>query len=239
MFPAIQKMCIINIIGCEGGLSWMKKKNIPVQVLLLLFLTCGTAFSQTLALKANIGVCACWDAVGLNVYEICGLKVGTFSMIMHIICVLVQLAVQRKAFSLWKLLQIPYVILFGSILNFFFYDMLTFDLHSYGTKLLFVILAYVGLALFLGPLLLLNLVNMPSEAMCVVISGNYEIDYAKVRVSLDALCIIVSIVLSLAGGVSLKVREGTVIGMLMLGPLEKVSMNIFRPYIKKLQGTED
>ena len=45
----------------------MKKKNIPVQVLLLLFLTCGTAFSQTLALKANIGVCACWDAVGLNV----------------------------------------------------------------------------------------------------------------------------------------------------------------------------
>ena len=80
---------------------------------------------------------------------------------------------------------------------------------------------------------------MPSEAMCVVISGNYEIDYAKVRVSLDALCIIVSIVLSLAGGVSLKVREGTVIGMLMLGPLEKVSMNIFRPYIKKLQGTED
>ncbi len=160
-------------------------------------------------------------------------------MIMHIICVLVQLAIQRKEFSLWKFLQIPYVILFGTILNFFFYDVLTFDLHGYGMKLLFVILAYIGLALFLGPLLLLNLVNMPSEAMCVVISGKYEIDYAKIRVSLDALCIIVSIVMSLTGGVSLKVREGTVIGMLMLGPLEKVSMNIFRPYIKRLRGTEE
>ncbi len=222
----------------ERGLSQMKKKNMAFQVFLLLFLTCGTAFSQTLALKANIGVCACWDAVGLNVYEVYGLKVGTLSMIMHIVCVLIQLAVQRKEFSVWKFLQIPYVILFGTILNFFFYEVMTFELHGYGMKLLFVVLSYVGLALFLGPLLLLNLVNMPSEAMCVVISGKYEIDYAKVRVSLDALCIIASIILSLAGGVSLKVREGTVIGMLMLGPLEKVSMNIFRPYIRRLKGIE-
>ena len=116
--------------------------------------------------------------------------------------------------------------------------MLTFELHSYAVKFAFVILAYLGLALFLGPLLLLNLVNMPSEAMCVVLSGKYEIDYAKIRVGLDAVCILASVVLSIFGGVSLKVREGTVIGMLMLGPLEKVSMNFFRPYIKKLKGEE-
>ena len=71
----------------------MRGKKIGIQFLLLLFLTAGTAFSQTLALKADIGVCACWDAVGLNMYEVYGIKVGTFSMIMHILCVLVQLAV--------------------------------------------------------------------------------------------------------------------------------------------------
>ena len=146
-----------------------------------------------------------------------------------------QFLVQRKEFNIWKILQVPYVVVFGMFLNFFYYDVMTFELDSYAMKLLFVILAYVGLALFLGPLLLLNLVNMPSEAMCVVISGKYEIDYAKVRVSLDALCVIVSIILSLTGGVSLKVREGTIIGMLMLGPLEKVSMDFFRPYIQKLK----
>ena len=81
----------------------MTKKNAAFQILLLLFLTCGTAFSQTLALKANIGVCACWDAVGLNVYEICGLKVGTLSMILHILCVLVQLAIQRREFQVRKI----------------------------------------------------------------------------------------------------------------------------------------
>lgn len=218
----------------RGTLS-MNKKRLVVQFLLLILLTAGTAFAQTLALKANIGVCACWDAVGLNVYEVFGLKVGTFSMIMHIACVLVQFLVQRKEFNVWKILQVPYVVVFGMFLNFFYYDVMTFELDSYAMKLLFVILAYAGLALFLGPLLLLNLVNMPSEAMCIVISGKYEKDYAKVRVSLDALCILASVVLSLVGGVSLKVREGTVIGMLMLGPLEKVSMNFFRPYIQRLK----
>lgn len=211
------------------------KKKMVIQIILLLFLTCGTAFSQTLALKANIGVCACWDAVGLNVYEICGLKVGTLSMILHIICVLVQFAIQRREFQMRKIFQVPYVVVFGMFLNFFYYDMLTFELHSYGMKLLFVILAYVGLGLFLGPLLLLNLVTIPSEAMCIVISGKYEIDYAKVRISLDALCIIVSVMLSVFGGVSVKVREGTIIGMLMLGPLEKVSMKFFSPYIEKVK----
>lgn len=206
-----------------------------IQIILLLFLTCGTAFSQTLALKANIGVCACWDAVGLNVYEICGLKVGTLSMILHIICVLVQFAIQRREFQMRKIFQVPYVVVFGMFLNFFYYDMLTFELHSYEMKLLFVILAYVGLGLFLGPLLLLNLVTIPSEAMCIVISGKYEIDYAKVRISLDALCIIVSVMLSVFGGVSVKVREGTIIGMLMLGPLEKLSMKFFSPYIDKVK----
>lgn len=211
------------------------KKKMVIQIILLLFLTCGTAFSQTLALKANIGVCACWDAVGLNVYEICGLKVGTLSMILHIICVLVQFAIQRREFQMRKIFQVPYVVVFGMFLNFFYYDMLTFELHSYGMKLLFVILAYVGLGLFLGPLLLLNLVTIPSEAMCIVISGKYEIDYAKVRISLDALCIIVSVMLSVFGGVSVKVREGTIIGMLMLGPLEKLSMKFFSPYIDKVK----
>ena len=45
----------------------------------------------------------------------------------------------------------------------------------------------------------------------------------------------VSLILSVSGGVSIKVREGTIIGMLMLGPLEKLSMKIFAPFIEKIK----
>lgn len=206
-----------------------------MQFLLLVICTVGTAFSQTLALKANIGVCACWDAVGLNVYQIFGIKVGTVSMCLHAVCVLIQLLIQRKNFQIRKVLQLPYVIVFGMLLNFFYYNVLTFEVHSYIWKLVLVIVSYLGLGLFLGPVLLMNLITIPSEAMCNVISGTAKLDYAKVRIGLDAVCIVASVLMSFAGGVSLKVREGTVIGMLLLGPLEKLSMKAFAPKIRSLK----
>ena len=196
------------------------KKSMVVQFVLLGICTAGTAFSQTLALKANIGVCACWDAVGLNVYQIFGIKVGTVSMCLHAVCVLV---------------QFPYVIVFGMLLNFFYYNVLTFEVHAYAAKVLLVITSYLGLGLFLGPMLLLNLITIPSEAMCNVISGYAKVDYAKVRIGLDGVCIAASLMLSFLGGVSLKVREGTVMGMLLLGPLEKLSMKVFEPQIKRVK----
>lgn len=206
-----------------------------IQFLLLAICTVGTAFSQTLALKANIGVCACWDAVGLNVYQIFGIKVGTVSMCLHAVCVLIQFLIQRKNFQIRKVLQLPYVIVFGMLLNFFYYNVLTFEVHSYIWKLVLVIVSYLGLGLFLGPVLLMKLITIPSEAMCNVISGTAKLDYAKVRIGLDAVCIVASVLMSFAGGVSLKVREGTVIGMLLLGPLEKLSMKAFAPKIRSLK----
>ncbi|MFR5583134.1 MAG: hypothetical protein ACLTLQ_04310 [[Clostridium] scindens] len=56
----------------------MKKKVVKYSLLALLIIL--AAFSQTLSMKADIGVCACWDSVSMNVYQITGTKVGTFSI---------------------------------------------------------------------------------------------------------------------------------------------------------------
>lgn len=149
------------------------KKSMVVQFVLLGICTAGTAFSQTLALKANIGVCACWDAVGLNVYQIFGIKVGTVSMCLHAVCVLVQFLIQRKDFEKRKILQLPYVIVFGMLLNFFYYNVLTFEVHAYVAKVLLVITSYLGLGLFLGPMLLLNL-SLFRVKQCVMCSADMQ-----------------------------------------------------------------
>ena len=57
----------------------MKKKVVKYSLLALLIIL--AAFSQTLSMKADIGVCACWDSVSMNVYQITGIKVGTFSIV--------------------------------------------------------------------------------------------------------------------------------------------------------------
>ena len=64
------------------------KKTIKKYILVTIFIIM-MAVSQTLSLKADIGVCACWDSISLNVYQLTGFKVGTFSIVGNLICVLV------------------------------------------------------------------------------------------------------------------------------------------------------
>ena len=61
--------------------------------------------------------------------------------------------------------------------------------------------------------------TMPVEGTCYIISSRYGIDFAKLRLSVDAACIIILLALTFAFGLTLKIREGTIAGMLVLGPL--------------------
>lgn len=210
-------------------------KKIGFRLLLIFVLTLSATFFTALMLKAAIGTYACWDALSVNVSQLTGLKVANFSMIMNVSCVFLQLLILRRGFQPSMLLQIPFVILFGTLVNFFYYNILTFDVHSYMFRLALCILSVTGVAFFLGFLTSLNLVNISVETTCNIISGKYAVDYAYLRVGIDVICIVVSIVLSLIFGLDFTIREGTLIAMALLGPLEKQFMKIFRPVSERLE----
>jgi uncharacterized protein len=63
----------------------------------------GVAFG----LKAAVGVGA-WDAFSQATSMVTGIKVGTFSMMMNLSCVLVQLVILKKDFKLLSFLQISW-----------------------------------------------------------------------------------------------------------------------------------
>ena len=209
-------------------------KSYIVQYALVFLFTAGASFSQTLSLKANIGVCACWDTFSMNVYELIGLKVGTFSILANSFLVFLQfLMLGRKNFGVRHLLQVPYVVLYGLFINFFYYNLLApIEINSYAVKVLLVVIAYVGIAVCLGPLTVLNLIMMSVNSCCNVASGKFQIDYAKIRVGLDAGCILLSLISSFLFHLPIRVREGTIMGMLILGPTEKVTMKYCQGFIK-------
>lgn len=209
-------------------------KKIGLRLFLIFILTLSATFFTALMLKAAIGTYACWDALSVNVSQLTGLKVANFSMLMNVSCVFLQFLMLRRDFQLSKLLQIPFAILFGTLVNFFYYNILTFDVHSYMPRLALCILSVIGVAFFLGFLTSLNLVNISVETTCNIISGKYAVDYAALRVGIDVICIAVSIVLSLIFHLDFTIREGTLIAMMLLGPLEKQFMKIFRPVSEKL-----
>ncbi len=209
-------------------------KKIGFRLLLVFLLTLCAAFFTALMLKAAIGTYACWDALSVNISQLTGLKVANFSMIMNVSCVFLQFLLLRKDFQAVKLLQIPFAVLFGVLVNFFYYNVLVFDVHSYGVRFSLCVISVVGVAFFLGFLTSLNLVNISVETTCNIISGKYAVDYAYLRVGIDVICIAISVALSFIFGLSFTIREGTVIAMLLLGPLEKQFMKIFRPISEKI-----
>lgn len=211
----------------------MKIKNVIILVICIIM----TAVVQTLSLKANIGVCACWDAVSLNVYEKFGIKVGTVAIIINFVIIFVQFMIQKKDFRPVKLLQVPLAILSGSIVNIMYYNVFTFEVNSYAFSVVLLILSYVGLAVFVGAMTLLDIITMPLEAVCYAIEQKYGIAFSKLRMSADVICIAASLAMSFAFGLSLKVREGTVIGFFLIGPLMGLAMKLERklPLFKNSQ----
>ena len=210
-------------------------KKINVQLLLLIFFTLGATFFTAMTLKAGIGTYACWDALSANVAQLTGLKVANFSIFMNLICVILQIFMLGKNFRPIMLFQIPFVIIFGMLVNFFYYNIITFELQNYFIRFIICILSITGVSFFLGALTSLNLVSLSVETSCNIASGKYSIDYAVLRVGIDAFCIVTSIILSFVFHLTFTIREGTFIAMFMLGPLEKKFMIVFRSLAKQIQ----
>lgn len=214
----------------------MKTEIRLCHVVTLIVCVIFVAISQSLCLKANIGVIACWDSVSMNVYELTGIKVGTVAIIINFCMILLQVMVQKRDFNWIKLLQVPLCIIAGVVTNIMYYNIFTFEVEAYYMKVILLIIAYVGLAVFIGCMTLLDIITMPGESLCYAIEAKTGFAFAKGRMTIDVICIAVSLALSYIFGLSLKIREGTIIGFIIVGPLMGLMIKLERkiPFIKKM-----
>lgn len=200
--------------------------------LALIMIVSGTGFGAALSLKAAVGVGA-WDAFSQVLSSIFNMKVGTMGMILNCSCILGQLIILKKEFRPIQLLQVVVSVVLGSVVNFFLYDMFTFTIPSYFLQVALVVFAYVLVSIFVGAIMVLDIVTFPLEGLCAALVKVIPIEFAKLRQAVDVICIIVGVLLSLLFNVPLAVREGTIIGMLMFAPLMGKCMEIEKPIFKK------
>ena len=103
------------------------KKKIALTLLGTILIYASVAF----AIKAGLGVMPV-DAAINTVADVLNVKVGTFSMLFHGTFFLVQMIMEGKNFRKIQFLQILYITLGGTVLNFFLYTVLknlTFSLY--------------------------------------------------------------------------------------------------------------
>ncbi len=192
------------------------------------------AIGVALSLKAAVGVGA-WDAFSQSTSMVTGIKVGTFSMMMNISCVLLQILILRKDFNPLGFLQIGMAVLLGLVVNIMFYDVLSlFTIDHYLLNLLLFMGALMIVIFAVSLIMSIEFLSFPLEAACLVVAEKMNMKFGFVRQMVDFACIIGAIALAWIFNNPTTVREGTIIGMLLFGPLIAIFMDRFKPFVRRL-----
>ena len=197
----------------ERGVVPMPKK-IASTILGILLVYGSVAF----ALKAGIGVLPV-DAAITSIATLIGMKVGTFSMLFHGSFFVGQIIIEKKNFRKTELLQILYITLGGSVLNFFFYTVLknvTFTL--YPVRLIVCVLAFLVSAFGCTMVLETHLMRTPMEGCIQLLAERMGTTMGKLRQKIDVVLVLVSVLITLIFKEAWTLREGTIIAAAIFGP---------------------
>ena len=189
-------------------------RKIASTILGILLVYSAVAF----AIKAGIGVLPV-DAAITSIATLIGMKVGTFSMLFHGSFFVGQIIIEKKNFRKTELLQILYITLGGTVLNFFLYTVLknvTFT--HYAVRLIVCILAFLVSAFGCTMVLETKLMRTPMEGCIQMIAERIGTTMGKLRQKIDIVLVIVSVAITLIFKQDWTLREGTIIAALIFGP---------------------
>lgn len=193
-----------------------------------------TAIGASLGIKIAIGVGA-WDALSQSISMVLGVKVGTFSMILNISCVLVQIFLLKDRFKFNHLAQIGVSILLGTVVNFMIYKVLSeIMIDNYFISMSLFILSVVMCALGIAMITAINLISFPLESCCMVLAKKINKNFGSIRQGVDIIAIIISLIITFIFKNSMTVREGTIIAMLIFGPMLDLFVKLMSPSLRKL-----
>ena len=207
------------------------KKKICLTVLGIVLIYASVAF----AMKAGIGVMPV-DAAIATIAAVLGIKVGTFSMVFHGSFFVGQLILEGKSFRKTEYLQLLYVTLGGSVLNFFLYTVLknvTFS--AYPVRFIVMLAAFMVSAFGCTLVLETRLMRTPLEGFIQLVAERMGTTIGKLRQKIDIGLVLLSVALTLIFGTDWTLREATVIAALIFGPaMDFWKKAVFTPKEQKI-----
>ncbi len=203
-----------------------KKKRINHPVLRFVFLCLGLtimAFGVAFSIKADLGISPI-STVPYVTSLISGLSVGTTTIIMNFLFVLIQIAILRRQYDWFQLLQFPAAIVFGTMIDVAEYLLQGIQVSNYLEEWLFCIIGIVLIALGISVEVMANLVTTAGEGIVLAICKVAPMKFGNMKMGFDITLVCISVVLSLVflGGVE-GVREGTLAAMIFVGQITKVT----------------
>ena len=166
-----------------------------------------------------------------------GLTVGTVTVLMNLVFVLVQIALLRRRYRPVQILQLLGGFLFGLLIDAttFALTAVSLDPGNYLQQWLLALAGIVSMGVGVGFQVQPQLINLPGEGLVLaltaelrrVVGPRRRLTFGTVKTLNDAAMLIIAVVLSLTFlGELVGVREGTVAAAFLLGYIAQATLRV-------------
>ena len=216
--------------------SELHKINHPVRrIAFLCFGLMIMAFGVAFSIKGALGTSPI-SSVPYVTAKISGLSVGTTTIIMNFVFVLIQIAILRSQYDWLQLLQFPAAIVFGTMIDVAGYVLQAIAFSNYVQQWLLCIAGIFLIALGISLEVTANLVKTAGEGIVLAICRVVPVKFSNMKIIFDVTLVCISIVLSFVFLGHLDgVREGTVAAAIFVGLITKQTNRLMN-HIESILG---
>ncbi len=179
------------------------------------------AFGVAFSIKASLGTSPI-SSVPYVVSLFTPLTVGTATIIMHCVFILMQILILRKNYHPIQLMQLPVAFFFGYLTDFGVWAVQGISYNAYWQQWLLCLIGILLVAIGVSLEVKAGVVVLAGEGVVLAICQVIPVKFGYMKVGFDVTLVVIACVLSLVFTHQLQgVREGTVAAAVMVGLIAK------------------
>ena len=192
------------------------------------------SFGIALAVNSNLGVSPV-SSLPYIVSQILHISLGTCTIIVYTVYILLQMILQGKKFQPALLLQLVFSTIFGYCVDGAKFILGDFILPTYFGQLAMLAMSILLIGLALVLYIEVDLAPMPAEGLVGCIAGKLNKPFSTMKTLFDCTSVLVGTVLCLVFlGKLVGIREGTVITAILAGKMMGLIRKWLGPKIRKV-----
>lgn len=195
--------------------------SILKRYLLLLAGLAIMAFGVAFSIKASLGTSPI-SSVPYVVSLFSPLTVGTATIVMHCVFIILQILILRKNYHPIQLMQLPVAFFFGYLTDFGVWAVKNITYHSYWQQWILCITGILLVAIGVSLEVKAGVVVLAGEGVVLSICKVLPVKFGYMKVGFDVTLVIIACILSFVFTGRLQgVREGTVAAAIFVGLIAK------------------
>ena len=202
--------------------------------LLLVFGVLVMAYGVSMSIKAGLGTSPI-SSLPYTVSQLTPLTVGTATIAMHCVLILLQILLLRRKYSLIQLLQLPVALLFGCLTDLTLMSIQSLTPHTYIEQWICTLLGILLVGIGISCEVKANVIPLAGEGFILAVCKTFSLPFPTIKVCFDCTLVILACILGFAcQGKLIGVREGTIAAALLVGVVSKqITKWVLDPFLHK------